>query len=210
MSERLAPVEIPQKASFKPSEVCELLQVPAYVLRTWENEFKDLGVAKTPGGTRAYRRNDVELAARIRELVFTEHLTLAGVRRRLEQEQLIAAPVTPDVEITAPPLDDSTRTAIAQVKTELRSLLQHLAESAVRTPANAAAARRAASRETPRRTRDESLELPGLPLDGDGEGRSTEGARPHTKMDPAALDFATVAIPPSASPAARGRRAKHE
>src|SRR5262245_58078823 len=85
MDQPLAPVEIPRKPAFKPSEVCDLLNIPSYVLRTWENEFKDLGVAKAQGGARSYRRQDVQLAVRIKELVFAEHLTLAGVRRRLEQ-----------------------------------------------------------------------------------------------------------------------------
>ncbi|MGE3844991.1 MAG: MerR family transcriptional regulator, partial [Vicinamibacterales bacterium] len=95
MIARPAPIEVPNKQTFKPAEVCELLAIPAYVLRTWENEFKDLGESGASGGPRVYRRSDVELAVRIRELVFTEHLTLAGVRRKLEQESLLPSP---DVE----------------------------------------------------------------------------------------------------------------
>ena len=34
-----------------------------------------------------YRRADVELVLRIKQLVFDEGLTLAGARRRLEEEQ---------------------------------------------------------------------------------------------------------------------------
>ena len=79
-------IVIPDKPAFKAAEVCELLRVPAYVLRSWENEFRDLGVSKTVSGPRVYRREDVARALRIRDLVLNEGLTLAGVRRRLERE----------------------------------------------------------------------------------------------------------------------------
>ena len=86
------PVPIPDKPAFKAGEVCELAQIQPYVLRSWESEFPDLGLSKTPGGPRIYRRADVERVLRIRELVFTEGLTLSGVRRRFESEQ----PSAPD------------------------------------------------------------------------------------------------------------------
>ena len=86
-------VTIPDKPAFKASEVCELAQIQPYVLRSWESEFPELGLSKTPGGPRIYRRTDVERVLRIRDLVFTEGLTLSGVRRRFESEQ-------------PPPLDD--------------------------------------------------------------------------------------------------------
>ena len=57
-------VEIPKRALFKAVEVCELLKVQPYVLRSWEAEFPDLGIAKTAGGVRVYRRADVEQVAR--------------------------------------------------------------------------------------------------------------------------------------------------
>ncbi len=80
-------VTIPDKPAFKAGEVCELAQIQPYVLRSWESEFPDLGLSKTPGGPRIYRRADVERVLRIRDMVFVEGLTLAGVRRRFEAEQ---------------------------------------------------------------------------------------------------------------------------
>ena len=52
-------VEIPKRALFKAAEVCDLVKVQPYVLRSWESEFPSLGVAKTPGAPRVYRRADV-------------------------------------------------------------------------------------------------------------------------------------------------------
>jgi DNA-binding transcriptional MerR regulator len=80
-------VTIPDKPAFKAGEVCEIAQIQPYVLRSWESEFPELGLSKTPGGPRVYRRGDVERVLRIRDLVFTEGLTLSGVRRRFEAEQ---------------------------------------------------------------------------------------------------------------------------
>lgn len=80
-------VTIPDKPAFKAGEVCELAQIQPYVLRSWESEFPDLGLSKTPGGPRIYRRVDVERVLRIRDMVFVEGLTVSGVRRRFESEQ---------------------------------------------------------------------------------------------------------------------------
>ena len=45
-----AAVEIPKRALFKASEVCDLVKVQPYVLRSWEAEFPELGVTKAGGG----------------------------------------------------------------------------------------------------------------------------------------------------------------
>ena len=83
---------IPNRPLFRAQEVCELADVQAYVLRSWEAEFPDLGFAKTPAGPRVYRRADVERVLRIKQLVFVDGLTLAGARRRLSEEAPTAPP----------------------------------------------------------------------------------------------------------------------
>src|SRR5256885_16362193 len=98
MPEVAAQVEIPKRALFKAAEVCDLVKVQAYVLRSWEAEFPDLGVAKTAGGPRVYRRADLERVLRIKHLLFVEGLTLAAARRKLADER-----VTPSANPT--PLD---------------------------------------------------------------------------------------------------------
>ena len=80
-------VEIPNRSLFRQPEVCEIAQVQPYVLRSWEAEFPDLGVAKTAGGPRVYRRADLERVLRLKHLLFVEGLTLAGARRKLDAEQ---------------------------------------------------------------------------------------------------------------------------
>ena len=80
-------VEIPNQSLFRQAEVCEIASVQPYVLRSWEAEFPDLGVSKSQGAPRVYRREDVERVLRIKHLLFAEGLTLAGARRKLQEER---------------------------------------------------------------------------------------------------------------------------
>ena len=116
-------VVIPDRAFFKASEVCEIAQVQAYVLRTWELEFPSLGVPRPGSGARIYRRQDVERVIEIKKLVFTEGLTLAGARRRLEGDTPPPPPEDLSIEKLVAP---EVRERLASVKSGLRSLLTFL------------------------------------------------------------------------------------
>lgn len=120
------PVEIPRRSLFKAAEVCELIQVQPYVLRTWEAEFPNLGVSKA-GGARVYRRTDVERVARIKHLLLVDGLTLAGARRRIEEE---AAPVGIDDTAIDALIGQNARERLTEVKRGLRSILDLLAGNA--------------------------------------------------------------------------------
>jgi DNA-binding transcriptional MerR regulator len=122
-----AAIEIPDRALFKAAEVCELLNVQPYVLRTWEAEFPELGVAKTAGAPRVYRRGDVEQVMRIRHLLLVEGLTLAGARRRIEEA---AAPIGANEPILAELLGKNARERLTLVKRGLQALLDLLAAPA--------------------------------------------------------------------------------
>ena len=125
-------VEIPDRTLFRQPEVCEIAQVQPYVLRSWEAEFPDLGVSKTAGGPRVYRREDLERVLRIKHLLFVEGLTLAGARRKLEGEQkpTPADPSTLDFDILA----GDARDRILAVKRGLRELQVMLAAGPSVTP----------------------------------------------------------------------------
>lgn len=138
MSEISSSIEIPNRPLFKASEVCDLAKVQPYVLRSWEAEFKDLGVAKSGSAARVYRREDVERVLRIKHLLLIEGLTLAGVRRKLDEENEPALELDPPVELAVAPraparMAPGTRECIAGVKQGLRSLLD-LLEAPAQTP----------------------------------------------------------------------------
>jgi len=81
-----AAARIPQKLFFKIGEVCELAGVQAHVLRYWETEFPMLAPQKNRAGQRTYRRRDVEMALRIKELLYDEQYTTAGAKKKLASE----------------------------------------------------------------------------------------------------------------------------
>jgi DNA-binding transcriptional MerR regulator len=79
-------VAIPEKLFFKIGEVCELAGVQAHVLRYWESEFPMLAPQKNRAGQRVYRKRDVEMALRIKELLYEDQYTIAGAKKRLTNE----------------------------------------------------------------------------------------------------------------------------
>jgi DNA-binding transcriptional MerR regulator len=81
-----AEVAIPDKLYFRIGEVAELCSVATYVLRFWETEFPQLKPAKSSTGQRTYRRREVELALRIKRLLYEEGFTIAGARAQLKLE----------------------------------------------------------------------------------------------------------------------------
>src|SRR5213595_651499 len=104
-------VSIPQKLFFKIGEVCELAGVQAHVLRYWESEFPMLAPQKNRAGQRTYRRKDVEMALRIKELLYDEQYTIAGAKKKLANElraparenSVTAAPKPPARTFQPPP-----------------------------------------------------------------------------------------------------------
>lgn len=128
-------VSIPNRPAFRVSEVCEIAGVPPFVLRGWEAEFPDLGVSKTPAGPRIYRRADVERVLHLKRLILVEGLTLAGVRRRLEEEAEAAAGESglalPETTVAgaASGLDEGARASLTEVKRGLHWILETLGGS---------------------------------------------------------------------------------
>jgi DNA-binding transcriptional MerR regulator len=97
-------VAIPEKLFFKIGEVCELAGVQAHVLRYWETEFPTLAPQKNRAGQRTYRRRDVEMALRIKELLYDEQYTIAGAKKKLANELRTGGPVRDSVPATKAPV----------------------------------------------------------------------------------------------------------
>lgn len=65
------------------SEVAEKTEVKPYVLRYWEQEFKELRPKKTKGGRRIYTPKDINLISIIKKLLYEDHYTIEGAREKL-------------------------------------------------------------------------------------------------------------------------------
>ena len=129
----------PKRELFKAADVCEVVQVQPYVLRSWEAEFPQIGQAPAGGGPRLYRRSDVELVLRIKRLVFDEGLTLSGARRRLDEDRDAKdedggaknARNTGAADLVEAAIGNHVRDRLRSVKTGLQSILQLLAKDGV-------------------------------------------------------------------------------
>jgi DNA-binding transcriptional MerR regulator len=141
-------VAIPEKLFFKIGEVCELAGVQAHVLRYWESEFPMLAPQKNRAGQRVYRKRDVEMALRIKELLYEDQYTIAGAKKRLtnelrggaklkangdEEGQVLGESSSPDTEgftrsfaPGATPATAEERQGLKQLAAELRELLSLL------------------------------------------------------------------------------------
>jgi len=76
---------IPDKLYFKIGEVAEITGVKPYVLRYWESEFKMVNPSKSRSRQRLYRKSDVELIFRIKDLLYEERYTINGARKKLKE-----------------------------------------------------------------------------------------------------------------------------
>lgn len=66
------------------TEVSDLLQVPASVLRFWETQFHQIKPVKRMG-RRYYQAEDVVLLAQIKDYLYKEGYTIKGVQKRLKK-----------------------------------------------------------------------------------------------------------------------------
>ena len=126
--------EIPDRLYFRIGDVARLCRVEPYVLRFWETQFPGLKPNKGGTGQRLYRRREVELALRIKQLVHQEGYTLAGARQALEgtaRSKVSPARVKQtrlalSEEQSQQRLEAATAT-IGRVRAELRDLARQLA-----------------------------------------------------------------------------------
>jgi DNA-binding transcriptional MerR regulator len=145
-----AAVVIPEKLFFKIGEVCEIAGVQAHVLRYWESEFPMLAPQKNRAGQRTYRKRDVEMALRIKELLYEEQYTIAGAKKKLQSEirgtsrlKVVTpdmtpapqpAPQPPPVRLAPPPVvieSPTAKTGAPQVSGDDRMALRKVASGLI-------------------------------------------------------------------------------
>jgi DNA-binding transcriptional MerR regulator len=121
--------EIPDRLYFRIGDVARICAVEPYVLRFWETQFPSLKPNKGGTGQRLYRRREVELALRIKQLVHHEGYTLAGARQALEvaPRPRVKQGVLPLSSEQAQQRLDAAKAAIGRARAELRELSRQLA-----------------------------------------------------------------------------------
>ena len=150
--------EIPDKLYFRIGEVAKLCDVPAYVLRFWESEFPQLKPHKGGTGQRLYRRRDVEMALRIKSLLYSEGYTIPGARQVFKAELKQKEPQLALIDNGVPNID--TR-QLRKLQKDLRDLHAILSKPTVRAAVHPIRTSRNPS--APRRTAEKLFDLPPLP-----------------------------------------------
>jgi len=106
------------KLVYKLDEVSRLTGVDAATLAAWEEEFPFLSAGLTGNGEKYFRQQDVAIIARIKELMAAKTLTIAGIKRRVEDEFGLGRsnPVHPE----------KLRKALNNVRDELQDIVSTL------------------------------------------------------------------------------------
>lgn len=87
---------MPTKSYYKIGEVSEMLDVPISTLRFWEDTFEQLDPFRTPGGTRKYRPEDVEMCMQIKHLLRDKGLSLEYAKKELAGLNVVPQLHAPD------------------------------------------------------------------------------------------------------------------
>lgn len=84
------------KSYHKIGEVSAMLDIPVSTLRFWEDTFEQLDPFRTPGGTRKYRPEDVEMCKLIRHLLRDKGLSLEYAKKELAGLNVVPQLHAPD------------------------------------------------------------------------------------------------------------------
>jgi len=162
--------EIPDKLYFRIGDVARLCEVPAYVLRFWETEFPQLKPNKGGTGQRLYRKRDVEMALRIKSLLYDQGYTIPGARQvfkadvkpvetkplEMKAPQLVASPAA---EASVPTLAGMRRDArLHELRAEMAAILTILSKPATAAKESKVQTMRPRLAAEPSRTRQLSLD----------------------------------------------------
>ncbi len=114
-----------QKLFYRLDEVSRMTKVDPATIEAWEKEFPFLQPGLTGTGQKIFRAKDVAIIVRVKELVDSKSVTLAGAKRKMEEELGLRAaePVHPD----------RMRKALIQVRQELQDLSAVLAAKPKKT-----------------------------------------------------------------------------
>ena len=113
------------------SEASSELNIPAHVLRFWESKFSQVNPVKRAGGRRYYRREDIILLGRIRDLLYVDGYTIKGVQKLFrERGAPKPKPDEPEIdknEVTSDTVQAETRSPTNSMKKEeLKQILREL------------------------------------------------------------------------------------
>ncbi|MCK4798189.1 MAG: MerR family transcriptional regulator [Spirochaetes bacterium] len=81
-----------EKNHYTIGEAASISDVKPSVLRFWETEFKNLSPIKNKFGHRVYRKKDIEIILKIKNLLYEQGLTIKGAINALKTNFSISNP----------------------------------------------------------------------------------------------------------------------
>ncbi|MDR0304252.1 MAG: MerR family transcriptional regulator [Chitinispirillales bacterium] len=67
------------------SQAAEILGIEPSILRYWEKEFDILQPVKNRGGNRSYQKKDIDIANKIKYLLYKENFTIKGAIKKMKK-----------------------------------------------------------------------------------------------------------------------------
>lgn len=106
------------KLVYQLEEISRISRLDAEVIEEWEKEFYFLNAGQTAAGKKYFRKKDLEIILRLKELLENQGLTLAGAKRKIEEEFGIKGSI-----LVHP---DKLKKVLFQVREQLRELSSSL------------------------------------------------------------------------------------
>jgi len=116
---------IPDKLYFKIGEVAELTGIKPHVLRYWESELGNFRPTNSRSNQRLYRRKDVELVLKLKDLLYNQGYTLAGAKKLLRSK----SPEDQPPQLALPLTSGSRATLLKEIRADLVRLRDSLDQS---------------------------------------------------------------------------------
>jgi DNA-binding transcriptional MerR regulator len=108
---------IPDKRYFRIGEVSKISGVEPYILRYWETEFEEIRPPRS-NKQRLYRKKDVELILRIKQLLYDEKFTISGAKQKIKEER--------SKQLSMPFMEDSSERLLKEIREELLEIKEML------------------------------------------------------------------------------------
>ena len=75
-----------KKLYYSISEISQITGLRKYVIRFWETEFSNLKPKKNKAGNRIYKKKDLDLINKIKDLLYNQNYTIKGAKKVLKQK----------------------------------------------------------------------------------------------------------------------------
>lgn len=99
------------KLFYSIQEASEYAGVPPYTIRYWEKKYNLIRPEKDSRGRRRYKKADLELIKKIKELIYDKKYKTEGVKKKIKKQE-------------KEKFSEGTKDTINLVKKELESILE--------------------------------------------------------------------------------------